>query len=56
MRIFVGLLLAIAVASPLYAQDDSIEARLRKLEAEVENLKQENAQLRHDLGLQGEGA
>ena len=34
---------------PIHAQDD-VEARLRKLEAEVEALKQENAQLRKDLG------
>jgi phosphate-selective porin len=46
------LFLAAVAASPLYAQDDSVEARLRKLEAEVESLKQENAQLRRDLGLE----
>jgi regulator of replication initiation timing len=56
MRIVLGFLLALAAVSPLYAQDDSIDARLRKLEAEVENLKQENAQLRKDLGLQVESA
>lgn len=50
MRTLCFLLAALA-ASSLYAQDD-IEARLRKLENEVETLKQENAQLRKDLGLE----
>jgi hypothetical protein len=50
MRSLLCLLLAAVAVSPLYAQDDSVEARLRKLEAEVESLKQENAQLRRDLG------
>ena len=49
MRVFWCFLLAAFAAMPIHAQDD-IEARLRKLEAEVEELKQENAQLRKDLG------
>jgi hypothetical protein len=55
MRALLCFLLAALAASPIYAQDD-IEARLRKLETEVETLKQENAQLRHDLGLETESA
>src|ERR1043166_2877491 len=49
MRALLCFFLAPLAASPIYAQDD-IEARLRKLESEVEALKQENAQLRKDLG------
>lgn len=54
MKIRSAVLIAIlATPLPLHAQDDSsIEARLRKLEAEVEVLKAENAQLRKDLGVE----
>ncbi len=53
MRTLLYFLLAALASTQLFAQDD-IEARLRKLENEVETLKQENAQLRKDLGLQAE--
>ncbi|HEX3580345.1 MAG TPA: porin [Thermoanaerobaculia bacterium] len=53
MRTVLYFLLATLAAMPLFAQDD-VEARLRKLETEVETLKQENVQLRKDLGLQAE--
>ena len=53
MRTLLFFLLATLASMPLLAQDD-IEARLRKLENEVETLKQENAQLRKDLGLEKE--
>jgi len=49
MRSLLCFLLAALAAVPICAQDD-VETRLRKLEAEVEELKQENAQLRKDLG------
>jgi phosphate-selective porin len=53
MNVAAALLLAVLAAPlPLRAQDDSVEARLRKLEAEVESLQKENAQLRRDLGLE----
>lgn len=51
MRTVLYFLLAALAATPLFAQDD-VEARLRKLESEVEELKQENAQLRKDLGVE----
>jgi len=46
------LVVVLATSLPLQAQDDSVDARLRKLEAEVESLKAENAQLRRDLGVE----
>ncbi len=54
MKIVSAVLIALLAAPlALYAQDDSsVEARLRKLEAEVEELKAENAQLRKDLGVE----
>src|SRR5213075_3064272 len=53
MKISSGVLIAVLATSfPLQAQDDSVDARLRKLEAEVESLKAENTQLRRDLGLE----
>lgn len=51
MRTVLYFLLAALAAMPLFAQGN-IEARLRKLEKEVETLKQENAQLRKDLGVE----
>ena len=48
MRAFAILLLA---ATPLLAQD-SIEARLQKLEQQVADLQRENEQLRRDLGVE----
>ena len=47
MKIAAALLLVLA------AQDDSFDARLRKLEEQVESLQKENAQLRRDLGVAG---
>ena len=46
------MIAVLAAPLALYAQDDSVEARLKKLEAEVESLKAENAQLRKDLGVE----
>jgi phosphate-selective porin len=51
MKISSLALIAVLATLPLHAQDDSsVEARLRKLEAKVEALEVENAQLRKDLG------
>jgi phosphate-selective porin len=46
------ILCGLLVPAFLLAQDDSVEARLRKLEDEVTSLKKENDQLRRDLGLE----
>lgn len=48
----VAMLCGLLAAHSLSAQDESVEARLRKLEEEVADLKKENAQLRRDLGLE----
>ena len=49
---WIGLLFLSLFSLNLFAQDNSIEARLQKLEQEVVALRQENAQLRKDLGLE----
>src|SRR5258706_12738400 len=48
------VLSGLLVAPSLFAQtpDDSVDARLRRLEQEVQELKKENDQLRRDLGLE----
>jgi phosphate-selective porin OprO/OprP len=52
MKIVVAAILCGLLASTLVAQEDSLEARLRKLEEEVADLRKENQQLRRDLGLE----
>jgi len=46
------MLCCLLLSSPLLADDDAVETRLRKLEAEVADLKKENELLRRDLGLE----
>lgn len=55
MKVALAVALTGLLVSPfLFAQspDDSVEARLRKLEQQVQDLKKENEQLRRDLGLE----
>lgn len=53
MKIMIAALLCGLIASTsLFAQDDSVESRLRKLEGEITDLRAENQQLRRDLGLE----
>jgi phosphate-selective porin len=46
-----AIALTILIATSAIADDSAIEARLARLEQEVANLRQENEQLRRDLGL-----
>jgi phosphate-selective porin OprO/OprP len=51
MRVMAMALIIITAASAM-ADDSAIEARLNKLEQEVSTLRQENEQLRRDLGIE----
>lgn len=50
--VLIAALCGVLASTSLHAQDNSVEARLRKLEEEVLSLKKENEQLRRDLGLE----
>ncbi|HKO59171.1 MAG TPA: porin [Thermoanaerobaculia bacterium] len=47
-----AILCSLLASASAFAQDDPVEARLRRLEDEVASLKKENEQLRRDLGLE----
>jgi phosphate-selective porin len=52
MKITIAILCGLIASTSLLAQDESVDARLRKLEEVVATLKKENEQLRRDLGLE----
>ncbi len=53
MKVVIAAVLCLSLAAgSAFAQDDSVEARLEKLEQDLADLKKENEQLRRDLGLE----
>lgn len=52
-RLFTAVVAVLATTAALSAQSTSLEERLLRLESEVGSLRQENQQLRADLGLEG---